>query len=89
MRKVIFKYRYLIYVDKEVQRVFTPKPMISFGSAKNLSSYLVKVKYYLTKKTVGSCKCGVKHCEVICINGNETLTFTSTFTTDRKDMQNK
>ena len=41
MKKVIHKYLDLLYMDNEVKRVFTPKPMISFRSAKKLSSYLV------------------------------------------------
>ena len=59
MNKVILKYLDLLYMDKEVKRVFTPKPMISFGSARKLSSYLVR--------TVGSYNRGGKRCEV-CIN---------------------
>ena len=30
MKKVILKYLDLLYMDNEVKRVFTPKPMISF-----------------------------------------------------------
>ena len=54
-------------MDKEVKRVFTPKPMISFGSARKLSSYLVRAKLNPTERTVGSYDCGGKRCEV-CIN---------------------
>ena len=79
MNKVTLKYLDLLYMDKEVKMVFTPKPMISFRSARTLSSYLVRAKLYPTKRTVGSYKCGGKHCEV-CINVNETSTFTSTLT---------
>ena len=56
-----------------------PKPMISFRSARKLSSYLVRAKLYPTERTVGSYKCGGKCCEV-CINVNETSTFTTTVT---------
>ena len=66
-------------MDNEVKRVFTPKPMISFRSARKLSSYLVRAKLYPTERTVGSYKCGGKRCEV-CINVNETSAFTSTVT---------
>ena len=38
MNKVILKCLDLLYMDKEVKRVFTPKSMISFRSAKQLSS---------------------------------------------------
>ena len=60
MNKVILKYLDLLYMDNEVKRVFTPKPMISFRSARKLSSYLVRAKLYPTKRTVGSYKCGGK-----------------------------
>ena len=61
--------------------MFNPKPMISFRSARKLSSYLVRSKLYPTEKTVGSFQWGEKRCEV-CINVNETSTFTSTVTGD-------
>ena len=61
MNKVILKYLDLLYMDNEVKRVFTPKPMISFRSARKLSSYLVRAKLYSTYRTVGSFKCGGKH----------------------------
>ena len=67
MNKVILKYLDLLYMDKEVKRVFTPKPMISFGSARKLSSYLVRAKLNPTERTVGSYNRGGKRCEV-CIN---------------------
>ena len=66
-------------MDNEVKRVFTRKPMISFRSARKLSSYLVRAKLYPTERTVGSHKCGGKRCEV-CLNINEVSTFTSTVT---------
>ena len=53
--------------------------MISFWSAKKLSSYLVRAKLYLTGRTVGSYKHGTKCCEVY-INVNKTSIFTSTMT---------
>ena len=79
MNKIILKYLDLLYIDKEVKRVFTPKPMISFWGARKLSSYLVRAKFYPTERTVGSYKCIRKRCEV-CVNVNETSTFTSTLT---------
>ena len=66
-------------MGKEVKRVFTPKPMISFRSSRKLSSYLVRDKLYPTERTVGSYRCGRKRCEA-CINVNETSTFASTVT---------
>ena len=78
MSKVVPKYLDVFYMDKEVKRVFTSKPMISFRSARKQSSYLVRVKLYPTERTEGSYKRGAKRCEV-CIIVNET-TFTSTVT---------
>ena len=66
-------------MGNEVKRVFTPKPMITFRSARKLSSYLVRAKLYPTERTVGSHKCGGKRCEVS-LNINEASTFTSTVT---------
>ena len=66
-------------MDQEDQRVFTPGPMITFRSARKLSSYLVRAKLYPLERTVGSCKCYGKRCEV-CDNVTETSTFTSTVT---------
>ena len=68
-------------MEKEVKRMFTLKPMISLRSARNQSSYLVRAKVYSTKRTEGSYNCHRKRCEV-CINVNETSTFTSTVTGD-------
>ena len=79
MNKVIFKYSDLLYMENEVKRVFTPKPMISLRSARKFSSYLVRDKLYPTERTVGPYKCDGKRREV-CINVNETSTFTSTVT---------
>ena len=76
---IIHKNLYLLYTDQEAQRVFTPGPMITFRSARKLSSYLVRAKLYPLERTVGSSKCYGKRCEV-CDNVTETSTFTSTAT---------
>ena len=52
MKKVIDKYLNLLYMNNEVKRVFTPKPMISFRSARKLSSYLVRAKLYPNERIV-------------------------------------
>ena len=54
---IIHKNLYLLYTDQEAQRVFTPGPMITFRSARKLSSYLVRAKLYPLERTVDSCKC--------------------------------
>ena len=62
-------------MDQEVKRTFTPQPMVSYRSARKLSSYLVRAKLYPIERKVGSCKCKGKRCEV-CKNVLETDTFT-------------
>ena len=66
-------------MNEETEKVFTPRPMISFRSAKKLSTYLVRAKLYPTERTVGSFKCNGKRCQT-CLNGNKTDTFTGTTT---------
>ena len=88
INKVILKYLDLLYIDNEVKRVFTPKSMISFRSERKLSSYFVRAKLPPTERTVGSCKCGGKPCEV-CININETSTFISTVTGETYTINHK
>ena len=66
-------------MDKEVKKVFSVAPIVSFKSARKLSSYLVRAKLYLLQKTVRSFKCNKLRYEV-CISVTETDTFTSTAT---------
>ena len=73
---IIHKNLYLLYTDQEAQRVFTPGPMITFRSARKLSNYLVRGNLYPLERSVGSCKCYGKRCEV-CENVTETSIFTS------------
>ena len=63
-------------MDQKAQRIFTPGSMITFRSARKLSSYLVRAKLYPLERFAGSCKCYGKRCEV-CDNVTETSTFTS------------
>ena len=79
MGHIINKNLYLLNMNEEVKNVFTPKPMISFRSARKLSSYLVRAKLYPEERVKGSLKCSSSRCEV-CLNVNETSTFTSTVT---------
>ena len=53
--------------------------MISCHSKRKISSYFVKAKLCPNKRAVGSYKCDGKRFEV-CINVNETSTFTGTVT---------
>ena len=47
---------HLLYMNEEVKKVYSPKPITSFRSAKKLSSRLVRDKLYPIERTVGSCK---------------------------------
>ena len=60
----------------KVKKVFTLKPMISFCSGREGTSYLVRARLYLEERTKGSFKCGSKRCKV-CQSVNETSTLTS------------
>ena len=44
-------------MNEDVKSVFTPAPMISFRSARKLSSYLVRAKLYPLERTVSSVQC--------------------------------
>ena len=71
-------------MSNEVKKVFTPKPMISFGNERKISKIwenLVRAKLYSEERTKCSFECGRKRCEV-CLNVNETSTFDSTVTSE-------
>ena len=61
------------------KNVFSPKPMISFRSARKLSNYLLRPKMYPIDRNVRPKNCNSKRCEV-CIKVNEASTLTSTLT---------
>ena len=79
LQNIINKHLYLLYMNYEVKKVFTSKPMVSFKSSRKISSYLVRAKLYPIERTVGSFKCGSKRCEV-CKYITKTDTFTSSVT---------
>ena len=62
-------------MEQEVKRTFTTQTMVSYRTARKLSSYLVTAKLYPIERKAGSCKCNSKRCEV-CKNVLETDTFT-------------
>ena len=63
-------------MNEEAKKVFTPGPMISFRSARKLSSYLVSAKLYHIERTVRSFEFNGKRYQT-CLNVNEMDTFTS------------
>ena len=64
LQNMINRHLYLLYMNDEVKRVFTPKPMVSFRSFRKISSHLVRAKLFPIERTVGSFRCGSKRCEV-------------------------
>ena len=79
--QIMKKLEHLLYQDESVKRVFTPLPIVSYRSARKLSSYLVRAKLYLLERKRGSYKCGNLRCRVF-NNIEETDTFTSTATAE-------
>ena len=72
---IIDKNLSILYMDKEVEKVFNPRSMVSFRTARKLNSYLVRTKLYPLERTVGSYKCKSKRCQV-CDNITEADSFT-------------
>ena len=68
-------------MNEETKKVFTPGRMISFRSARKLSSYLVSAKLYPIERTVRSFEFNGKRCQT-CLNVNEMDTFTSATTAE-------
>ena len=65
-----------LYADQEVKKVLTPAPFVSFRSARNLNSFLVRSKVYPLDGKLGSEKCNGKRC-LVCLNVVETDSFES------------
>ena len=53
-----------LQADQLERSVFTPAPLISFRTARNLRSHLVRSKLYPLKRTTGSYKCNNPRCQV-------------------------
>ena len=79
LSKIIKVNLYLLYMNVEVKKTLTPRPMISFRTFRRISSYIVRAKSYPVKRIVGTYKYGKKRCEV-CDVISETDTFSSTVT---------
>ena len=63
----------------EAKAVFWTGPIVSFRSARRISSYLVRDKLYPLERSVGWRQCKKRRCEV-CINVIQTDTFSSSLT---------
>ena len=77
--QIMKKLEHLLYQDEFVKRVFTPPPMVSYRSARKLSSHLVRAKFYPLERKRGANKCGNLRC-LVCNNIEETNAFASTVT---------
>ena len=81
LSKIIRDNMYLLNMNEEVRKTFSPGPKASFRSARKLSSYFVRAKLYPLQRKVGSSKCGKRRCEV-CNKVTDTSIFSSTVTGD-------
>ena len=87
LSKIIRDNMYLLNMNEEVRKTFSPGPKASFRSARKLSSYFVRAKLYPLQRKVGSSKCGKRRCEV-CNNVTDTSTYSSTVTEDTFKINN-
>ena len=69
----------ILCMSRETKAVFSLESMVSFRSARRISSYLVRAKLYPLERCVGFRQCKNSRCEV-CTNFTETDTFSSTVT---------
>ena len=88
LSKIIRGNLHLLHMNDEVKKVFSPKTLISFRSARKLSSYIVRAKLYPIERTVGSFKCTKKRCEV-CEKIHITDSFTSSVTQNTYKINHK
>ena len=64
LSKIILRNLKYLHADQLVRSVFTPAPFISFRTARNLRSHLVRSELYPLKRTAGSYKCNTPRCQV-------------------------
>ena len=69
----------ILYMSRQTKAMFSLGPMVSFSSARRISSYLERPKLYPLERSVGSRQCKKRRCEV-CTKFTETDTFSSTVT---------
>ena len=53
-----------LYRDEEVQKVFSPPPMVSYRSARKIKDYIVRSKLYPLERNIGCGGCGNGRCHV-------------------------
>lgn len=73
---LLHKLLFLLYMDKEFKKVFSPSTIVSCKSSRTFISYLVRVKLYPLTRSVGSFKY-IKRRREVCVTIIEIDTFTS------------
>ena len=61
--KLIKNVQLFLYSDNEVQRVFSPAPVVSYRSARKIKDCIVRSKLYSIERKVGSSRCGNPRCQ--------------------------
>ena len=69
----------ILHMSHLAKAIFSPGFIVSFRSARRISSYLVRAKLYPLERWVGLRQCKKRRCKV-CSNVTETDTFSSTVT---------
>ena len=54
----------LLYSDEEIQKVFSPPPVVSYRSSRKIKDYIVRFKLYPLERNVGCGGCGNGRCHV-------------------------
>ena len=85
--EIIYDNLYLLLMNEELKHLFTPGPMISIRSSREIISYLVRAKLYPVE-SIGYFNCKRPCCE-ICAYVNETDSFTSTVTGETHEVNHR
>ena len=62
--KLIRDFLAFLYSNGEVQKVFSPPPIVSYGSVRKIKDYLVRSKLHPVERKVGCQRCGSFRCQV-------------------------
>ena len=68
----MYKHLHILGQDEDVKKVFDPPQFVSYRTARNLKSHLVRAKVYPMDRNVGSAKCKGKIC-LVCDNMEEKM----------------
>ena len=62
--KMIWNLLPFLYSDGEVQKVFSPSPIVTYRSAKKIKYYIARSKLYPVERNVKCRGCGSSRCQV-------------------------